>query len=396
MSPVVVEKAKDWRRGAVVAAGVAAVAGAVYYYYWGRSSRGRKRDHSAVRKIMATRPSQSEQRFDIVGLYVYPVKSMKGVALETSGFDHLGLKNDRRFCVINAATGNLVTQRDNRLMALVRLVLDGQKGTLQFRFGEPEAQSPAVPLNAGTTGGLARTVTIWRVPIPCVDCGDDISKWLTKSLNKGSKRAKDVPYRLVRLAPGSFRDTNKYDTKWGTAYSKEDRAGFSDCSQYLVTFTKSLAYLDECLPPNTIESMRRFRPNIVLQSHVPFEEDWISRMRVVPKQGVGRRPPIELKVNKGCHRCTMCTINQETGERTAHNQPLNLLREFRVAKDGRFENSPSFGLNVSRVPLGAVGDGDGVDEDGASLKFSVGDAVVVTRQVFTNMQDCVPVQNHSK
>ena len=107
MSTVVVEKAKDWRRGAVVAAGVAAVAGAVYYYYWGRSSRGRKRDHSAVRKIMATRPSQSEQRFDIVGLYVYPVKSMKGVALETSGFDHLGLKNDRRFCVINAATGNL-------------------------------------------------------------------------------------------------------------------------------------------------------------------------------------------------------------------------------------------------------------------------------------------------
>ena len=85
----------------------------------------------------------------------------------------------------------------------------------------------------------------------------------------------------------------------------------------------------------------------------------------------------------------MCTINQETGERTAHNEPLSLLREFRVAKDKRFENSPSFGLNVSRVPRGTKG------EDIGSLEFCLGDEVWVTKEVSTNMQICVPVQDHS-
>ena len=314
----------------------------------------------------------------------------EGVPLESSGFDNLGLKNDRRFCVINDDNGNLVTQRDNRRMAKMQPILDTHKGTLTLCFNESR-QSPTVSLDTrGKSVEVSRKVTIWRVPIDTIDCGDEISTWLTECLNTGSKRAKPIKYRLVRLAPGAFRDTHKYDTKWCTAYNQEDQASFSDCSQYLITFTKSLEYLNECLPPNTIENMRRFRPNIVLQSDIPFEEDWISRMEVVQqKENEASVPSIQLKVNKGCHRCTMCTINQETGERTAGNEPLTLLREFRIAKDERFENAPSFGLNVSRVPHGTNGG------DISVLRFNVGDVVRVTKQVSTNMQMCVPVQNHS-
>ena len=370
----------------LVAGAVLAAAGAYVYLNRKDCAFGGKTDrHEEIKKIMSRRPALKEQKFRLSGLRIYPIKSCKGVPVDRLQMDSLGPVHDRRFLIINGATGTQVTQRDNTSLALVQPRLDLENNRLILSCGSNMETSVAVPIKVSpneTQSEKRFTVTIWRVPIDTIDCGNAVSSWLTECLNKGSKRVKQVPYRLVRLGEHSYRDTNRYDTKWHNCYSDDDRAAFSDCSQYLVTFTKSLEYLQQCLPPNTIEDMGRFRPNIILESHIPFEEDWISTMEVLPRSAAATTKPVELRVNKGCHRCVMCTINQETGNRTPKMQPLNLLREFRLAKDDRFENAPCFGLNTSAMA-------------GCQGELHVGDTVIVKQQVVTRMLDAVPVQNHS-
>jgi len=47
---------------------------------------------------------------ELAGLFLYPVKSLRGVAVEAAAVDALGLVGDRRFMVVNPA-GLFLTQR---------------------------------------------------------------------------------------------------------------------------------------------------------------------------------------------------------------------------------------------------------------------------------------------
>ena len=55
----------------------------------------------------------------VTGLFVYPVKSMKGIPLESAVLTQAGLLHDRRWMVVNA-DGRFVTQRNQPRLALVQ------------------------------------------------------------------------------------------------------------------------------------------------------------------------------------------------------------------------------------------------------------------------------------
>ena len=60
---------------------------------------------------------------EISGLAIYPVKSMKGIELESAELTLHVLQNDRRFMVVRS-NGRFVTQRDLARLALVHTGLD--------------------------------------------------------------------------------------------------------------------------------------------------------------------------------------------------------------------------------------------------------------------------------
>ena len=60
----------------------------------------------------------------VTGLYVYPVKSMKGIALKSAMLTPQGLGHDRRFMVVRAS-GRFLTQRDLPRLALLHTGLSG-------------------------------------------------------------------------------------------------------------------------------------------------------------------------------------------------------------------------------------------------------------------------------
>ena len=64
--------------------------------------------------------------------------------------------------------------------------------------------------------------------------------------------------------------------------------------------------------------MQRFRPNLVIENEVPFEEeDW-------KKLEIGGAT---FEVVKPCERCVIINIHQQTGE--PYDEPLKTLAQYR-------------------------------------------------------------------
>ena len=55
----------------------------------------------------------------VASLHVHPVKSCRAVDLETAHLDALGMLHDRRWMVVDAATGRFLTQREEPRMTLI-------------------------------------------------------------------------------------------------------------------------------------------------------------------------------------------------------------------------------------------------------------------------------------
>lgn len=222
----------------------------------------------------------------VAGLYVYPVKGCRAVAVEKAALGPLGLEQDRRFAFLGA-DGRAVTQRDQPLLATI----------------DPTVEEDALRLDFG---GLAATaiafddfrrssrVDVWGTPIPGRSVPvDAASEYL------------GMPVVLVML-------------------EADARRSFADSKPVLVTTTGMLSQLN--LPG---VGMERFRPNIVLEGNREWRE-----LR-------GRDAVLEYV--KPCGRCEVTTIDQASGARRGP-EPLRTLNErfggnfgayCRVARGGR-------------------------------------------------------------
>ena len=78
--------------------------------------------------------------------------------------------------------------------------------------------------------------------------------------------------------------------------------------------------------------MERFRPNVVLEELPAWAEDRIDTLTI---------GEVTLRLVKPCTRCTIPSIDQQTGE--ASTDPLPVLRQFRFSKTLR---GVTFGENA--------------------------------------------------
>jgi uncharacterized protein len=253
----------------------------------------------------------------IAALHLYPVKSLRGFAVSSVELDALGFAGDRRFLVIDAATGKFLTQRQLPRMALIDTALaDGALTLSAAGAGSvrvPTASDPGAPL---------RTVAVWKSEgLQAEDCGEAAAVWLSDALQ--------LPCRLVRIGEKFRRPVLKKAAQPGDTFS------FADGSPILVTSEASLADLNDRIQENAGDPvpMDRFRPNLVVAGCAPFAEDMWPRLRV---------GDAVLRQAGKSDRCIMTTTDQRTGVRGK--EPLRTLATFRkdVALD---PNSVWFGAN---------------------------------------------------
>lgn len=275
---------------------------------------------------------------EITGLMVYPVKSMKGITLESAVLTPKGLEHDRRFMVVRE-DGVFVTQRDTPLMALVHTGLE-PGGLVLSRDGLGQV---FIPFDAEE--GERIHTRVWKDECETTDQGEVVSNWLTEALES------DERLRLVAMASHFVRPQGKPDRLGAGTQTL-----FADAAPFLVASEGSLVQLNRelVLRGNEPVPMNRFRPNIVISGLPAFNEHSTDRL-------LGEN--CAFKLCYPCQRCVVTTIDQLTATRNPDWEPYKTLCDINPIPGGK--NAPAFGQNA-------------VLETGAGTTIRTGDRLSMT------------------
>ncbi len=266
----------------------------------------------------------------VTHLFVYPIKSLRGISLETSVVTPFGLLHDRRF-MLTHPDGTFITQRHYPELAVfdVEMIADWIVVTHQ------DESSIRIPVMGGARVNIRATV--WDDVVDARVGFPEAESFFSDHMRE--------PLRLAWMPETTHRQTD-------LTYSQEgDRVSFADGYPILLVGQPSMDDLNTRLKiPLPIN---RFRPNIVVEGCDPWSEDSWTRMEV---------PGAALRLVKKCYRCVVTTTDQRSGERSK--EPLATLATFR--KEG---NKVWFGMNC--IP-------DRIAEEGDLLEIRVGDRVVAS------------------
>ena len=260
-------------------------------------------------------------------LYRYPLKSAKGEVLQGIALDKLGLEGDRRWMLVDEASGRFLTQRAEAKMSQLSALWNASGG---LRLSAPGHSAIDVAL-PGSDDDL-RGVTIWRDTLRVPDAGEEAARWVSDFIGK--------PTRLVQVPLDRARTTQ---AGYG---NDDDQVAFADGFPLLLIGEASLQHLSQELG-RPLE-MLRFRPNLVIEGSDAYAEDGWKRIRI---------GDVEFRVVKSCSRCILTTIDPQTGERSADREPLATLQKTRAQADGAM-----FGQNL-------VNDGNGRLEVGMPVEI---------------------------
>ncbi len=258
-------------------------------------------------------------------LNIYPVKSLKGISLESSLVEDRGLQLDRRWMLVDEKR-KFITQREVPRMAAVKIeVLDaGLSASIQ-------GSTITIPFRPET--GETANVKIWSSSVKGEFYSDEINKWFSNELGTAC--------RLVLMPETTQRKVNPFYA----VRRFEDTVSFADGYPFLLIGEASLAdlnsRLDEPVP------MNRFRPNFVVTGSDPFEEDTWKRIRI---------GATEFHVVKPCARCVITTVDQAAGKKNG-TEPLKTLAAYRNRR-----GKVLFGQNlIAETAGGTVRVGDKVE-----------------------------------
>ncbi len=245
---------------------------------------------------------------------IYPIKSLKGIAVTEAALEPRGLVLDRRWMLVDNF-GAFMTQREYPRMALVRVDVTPHGLLCVAPAGEPLL----VPY-AGD--GQPFTVEIWRDHCQAVTVSREADEWFSRFLGLACHLVQ-MPATTQRLVDTEYAHTGEV-------------VSFADGYPFLLIGQASLDDLNQRLAAPL--PMTRFRPNFVVAGAEPFAEDGWQRVQI----GDAVFAPV-----KPCARCELTTVDPDRGV-VAGKEPLRTLATFR--KQG---SKVLFGQNLLLV----AGDG---------------------------------------
>lgn len=259
---------------------------------------------------------------EVSELYIYPIKSLGGIRLQSAVMTDRGLEHDRRWMLTDPG-GRFLTRRELPAMALLQVALTST-GLRVYQRNNPhhEITIPLQPENS------ARVQTeIWGNTCEALTVSPAADAWFSRQL--------DTDCRLVYMPDDS---RLAIDEK----YYSGGITSLSDGYPVLMVSDASLKLLNQ-RAGLTLE-MARFRPNLVISGCSAHEEDRMARMDI---NGV------ILRGVKPCARCVVTTQDPETGAKGK--EPLQTLATYR-----KLDNKLYFGENVVPLNTGIIRVGDAV------------------------------------
>jgi uncharacterized protein len=261
-------------------------------------------------------------------IYVYPVKSLGGIRLESSVVQRRGLQYDRRW-MLTDPEGKFLTQREIPEMALLGTRLEAESLVLYHKL-QPE-MSIRVPLEPDITWMPQARVQVWGDRLKAYQHTPIIHQWCSDMLGFDA--------RLVYMTEHSRRAAD------GRYAPKGQYVSFADGFPFLLLGQASLDDLNSRLEKSV--PMDRFRPNLVFQGAAPYAEDGFADFWIGDQPFRGVKP---------CARCVLITTDQATAQRYA--EPLRTLSTYRKSN-----NKVYFGQNTVWM-----GEGSGLIRVGEPLR----------------------------
>jgi uncharacterized protein YcbX len=224
----------------------------------------------------------------ISGLWRYPVKSMRGEAVERVQVGKQGLAWDRAFGILDARSGTIVSAKKEARLLEASALMAGDQLAVRLPTGETLL---------GEGAGVDRALSAWLGrPVRLV-------------------RARDHGRGTYEM-PADFEDDSSELIRWSGP-----PGSFVDQSPLHVLTTASLSAMAAERPDLEWE-VPRFRPNLLIEAGsagLP-EQGWIGK-RLAVAGGV------ELVVRRACSRCVMTTRAQPGGM----SRQLDILRHLSSA-----------------------------------------------------------------
>jgi len=254
-------------------------------------------------------------------LYIYPIKSLGGIALNSATLTDRGFEHDRRWMLVDD-NNQFITQREVTAMALLKPQLTEQGLLIKnSQVAGEELLVPFEPTMPGTT-----MVDVWSNRCRAQQVSEQANAWFSKQLGISCKLMY-MPDTTNRFVDGRY------------AHNKEITS-FSDGFPLLMIGQASLDDLNSRLTAPL--PMNRFRPNVVFTGGTPFLEDTMKQFEI---------NGITFFCVKPCARCVMTTIDQQSGAKAK--EPLTTLSTYR-----KKNNKILFGQNLLYKGRGAIAIGN--------------------------------------
>ncbi len=258
-------------------------------------------------------------------LFIYPVKSIRGISVSSSRVTDRGLEHDRRWMLVDEEN-SFLTLREFPKMALLQPVVEEK--CLRIRSLEYRMDDLIIPFD--TFGNGWEKVTIWNATCDARRVGGDVDRWFSEILGTNCK--------LVYMPDKTLRPV---DTTSG--YKPEGKlTSFADAYPFMMLGEASMNDLNKRLEkPVTIE---RFRPNIVFSGGYPCQEDEIKDFSINQVRFTGL---------ENCARCSIPNVDPERGIPGKDKEPLRTLAGYRTQ-----DRKINFGRNVVHSGSGMISVGD--------------------------------------
>ncbi|WP_106791052.1 MOSC domain-containing protein [Aquimarina sp. Aq78] len=228
-------------------------------------------------------------------LYVYPVKSLGRIELQSATLSETGFEYDR-YWMLADKNGKHITQREEPKLALFQVALSQdsllvtyKESSINIQLENPTLKEPIL-------------VSVFKEKVEAIKEEQVVNDWFSDRLGK-------EVYLVRQLSTAK---------RW-VKQNNDARILFQDGAQYLIVGDSSLDDLNSKLPSPI--KMNRFRPNIVFTGGSPFIEDQWKKIRINDST---------FEITKSCARCTVTTVNQETGEKGE--EPLKTLSQYRLSE----------------------------------------------------------------
>lgn len=266
-------------------------------------------------------------------LFIYPIKSLGGIAVTSATVTDRGFQYDRRWMLVDE-NNCFLTQRELPQMALLQVALS--EDGLQVSHKKNITESIHIPFNQ--FNGNKTDVLVWDDTCLALETDEVTNQWFSKML--------DHNCRLVYMPDTTER---KVDIKYA---GNNEITNFSDGYPFLIIGQSSLDDLNNKL--SNALPINRFRPNIVFTGGTAFLEDVLEHFII---------NSIDFYGVKLCGRCPITTIDQSNA--TMAKEPLKTLASYRSKN-----NKVYFGQNLLHKGNGAI---------------SVGDTITIVKQKETTL-----------